>query len=98
MISLQACKGLVFLSLFLSLIIFIPLRARAQVSGATLSGTIADASGARISNAQVTVQNMATGITRTVTTDEAGFYTVPNLLPDDYKIMVTANGFSTTED
>ena len=98
MISLQACKGLVFLSLFLSLIIFIPLRARAQVSGATLSGTITDASGARISNAQVTVQNMATGITRTVTTDEAGFYTVPNLLPDDYKIMVTANGFSTTED
>ena len=78
-------------------ILLIPVRIRAQVSGASLSGTITDPSGARIPNAQVSVEDIATGITRAVTTDAAGFYTVPNLLPNAYRVVVTANGFSTVE-
>jgi hypothetical protein len=77
-------------------LLFVP-RIRAQVSGATLSGTVADPSGARVSNAQVAVQDAATGITRTVKTDTEGFYIVPNLQPDTYKITVAAIGFSTVE-
>jgi len=30
-----------------------------------------------------------------VTTDSAGFYTAPNLLPGTYEVRVTATGFST---
>ena len=67
----------------------------AQVVGATLSGTVRDTSGAAIPNAQVSVKNTATGNTREVTTDSAGFYSAPNLIPGAYEINYTAKGFKT---
>jgi hypothetical protein len=67
----------------------------AQVSGATLSGTVTDASGSGVPNANVTVKNTATGITREVSTDSAGFYSVPNLTPGVYEVTFSAPGFST---
>src|SRR3989475_3026566 len=67
----------------------------AQVTGATLSGTITDPSGGVIPNAQVSVRNTATGVTREVTADTAGFYSAPNLLPGSYEVTVTSPGFST---
>jgi outer membrane receptor protein involved in Fe transport len=70
-------------------------QAYAQVSGATLSGTVTDASGATIPQAQIVITNVSTGVTRNVTTDSAGFYTAPNLLPGTYELRVTATGFST---
>ena len=70
-------------------------QAHAQVAGGTLSGTISDPSGAVIPNAQTSLRNVATGITRNIVTDPAGFYTVPNLLPGNYEITVSAPGFAT---
>jgi hypothetical protein len=70
-------------------------QARAQVSGATLSGTVTDSSGAVIPNAQVAITDVATSVTRTVSTGDAGLYTAPNLLPGSYEIRATAMGFST---
>jgi hypothetical protein len=67
----------------------------AQVAGATLSGTVTDQSGAVIPSTQISIKNVATGFTRTVATDPAGFYTAPNLLPGTYEITATASGFST---
>jgi hypothetical protein len=67
----------------------------AQVAGATLSGTVTDASSAPVSNANVSITNTATGVVRDVTTDSAGFYSAPNLLPGIYEITATAPGFST---
>src|ERR1700680_5340894 len=72
--------------------------AYAQVSGATLSGTITDPSGAAIANAKVSIANKATGITRDVTADSAGFYSAPSLLPGDYDVTVAAQGFSNTKE
>jgi hypothetical protein len=69
--------------------------ARAQVTGATLSGTITDASGAVVAGAAVSARDTATGITRSVTSDSAGLYTIPNLLPGIYEVKVSATGFST---
>src|SRR6266851_416748 len=68
--------------------------AYAQVSGATLSGTITDPSGAAIAGAKVSVANKATGVTRDASTDAAGFYSVPNLLPGPYEVTASASGFS----
>jgi outer membrane receptor protein involved in Fe transport len=68
---------------------------RAQVAGATLSGTVNDPSGAVVPNAQVSARNTATGVARTAPTDSAGFYSIPNLLPGTYEVTVTAAGFST---
>ena len=69
--------------------------ARAQVAGATLTGTVKDSSGAIIPNAQVSVRDISTGFTHSVSTGSAGLYTVPNLLPGNYEASVTAPGFST---
>src|SRR5438128_10667416 len=68
----------------------------AQVAGATLSGTITDPSGAALVQVKVSIKNSATGVTRTVTSDSAGFYTAPNLVPGDYQVTVAARGFSTS--
>jgi Carboxypeptidase regulatory-like domain/TonB-dependent Receptor Plug Domain/TonB dependent receptor len=68
----------------------------AQVAGATLSGTVTDASGAAVPNAKISIKNSATGVVRDVTTDSAGFYSVPNLLPGVYDITVGAVGFSSS--
>src|SRR6202047_2408314 len=67
----------------------------AQVSGATMTGTVNDASGAVIPNAQVSIKNVSTGQERAVTADAAGFYTAPNLLPGKYEVTAVAPGFST---
>src|SRR6202165_3236574 len=84
--------------LFASILAFclmVSLPLRAQVTGATISGTITDASGGVIVGAQVSVRNTATGIIRSTTADSAGFYTVPNLIPGPYEVKVTAMGFTT---
>src|SRR5579871_3296404 len=67
----------------------------AQVAGATLSGTVTDPSGAGIPNAHLSIKNTATGVTRDITTDSAGFYTAPNLTPSVYDVTTSAQGFST---
>ena len=67
----------------------------AQVSGATLSGTVTDASGSAVPNATVSIKNTDTGIARDITTDAAGFYSVPNLPPAAYEVKTMASGFST---
>src|SRR5258708_4192543 len=66
----------------------------AAQSTAPLSGTVTDSSGALVTNAQVTVHNIGTGADRVVSTDSAGLYAVPSLQPGDYKVQVTAAGFS----
>ena len=73
----------------------IPAPAWAQVAGATLSGTVTDASGAVIPQAQVYIKNTATGISTAVTVNSHGLYTAPNLLPGTYEMTASAPGFAT---
>jgi Carboxypeptidase regulatory-like domain/TonB-dependent Receptor Plug Domain/TonB dependent receptor len=87
---------LIFAAFACSFLIAVP--ARAQVVGATLSGTITDPSGSVVPNAQVSVRNTATGVTRGVAADTAGLYVIPNLLPGTYEVSVTAPGFSTSKE
>jgi hypothetical protein len=82
-----AISALVF-SLFTGVAVY------AQVSGATLSGTVTDASGSAVPNATVSIKNTSTGIVKETTTDSAGLYSVPNLPPSVYEVKTTASGFS----
>src|SRR5487761_1640006 len=66
-----------------------------QVVGATMSGVVSDPSGAVIPKAMVSIKNTATGITTNVTTNSAGLYTAPNLIPGPYEVTVSAPGFQT---
>jgi hypothetical protein len=74
--------------------IFFSIPAKAQVTGATLSGTITDPSGSVIAGAEVSIKNTGTGIVRTVTTDSAGLFSVPNLDPGTYEVAISSPGFN----
>jgi hypothetical protein len=74
--------------------LLLPATARAQVAGATLSGTVTDPSGAILPQATIAIRNVSTDITRNTTTSSSGFYSVPNLLPGTYDVKATAQGFS----
>src|SRR5438876_2168044 len=92
--SERLCSAL-SLFLVLAFTIFSAGHAHAQVTGATLSGTVTDASGAVIPGVQVSIKNRATGVVRNIKTDEVGFYSAPNLLAGNYDVTVSAPGFST---
>ena len=79
----------------LLLCLFISNTSLAQVANATLSGTITDALGNAVPNANVVVTNTATGQSTQVQTNSAGAYSVANLSPADYTVAVSANGFET---
>jgi len=81
--------------MWLVITVMIPLPAVAQVSGGTLSGSIADASGAAMPNVKLSLTNVATGAIRVVKTDARGLYTAPDLPPDTYEMTVSAGGFVT---
>src|SRR5947199_682331 len=66
-----------------------------QVAGGAISGTVTDSSGRVIGNVQITINNLATGVTRDVTTSDEGFYSPPNLLPGMYQAKFSAKGFKT---
>src|SRR5487761_379473 len=88
----RACALACLLALGLCIFANAPLHA--QVSGATLTGAVTDPSGAVIPNAKVSIKNVATGVTRSVAANSAGFYTAPNLLPGPYSVTVSAPGFT----
>src|SRR5260221_7657052 len=61
--------------------------------GATLVGTVKDATGATVGGAKVTVVNTATSFITETTTSAEGAYYVPYLTPGDYSVKVSAAGF-----
>lgn len=67
-----------------------------QESRGTITGTVADPTGAVVPAATVTVQNIETNVTATVTTNEEGAYTFPLLSPGRYKLTATATDFKTS--
>jgi hypothetical protein len=84
-----------FLALALIHSVAMHIDVQAQVAGGTITGTVVDSSGRVIANASVSISNVATGINRTVTTNEDGLYIAPNLLPASYELTFTAPGFKT---
>src|SRR5216684_530082 len=68
--------------------------ALAKSTGA-IQGTVADATGAVVPNANVSVRNEATGEERVVQTDAAGLYSVPSLTLGRYRVEVKSPGMQT---
>jgi hypothetical protein len=70
----------------------------AQTSGAgAIAGTVIDANQAVIPGASVTVTNVDTDIAHSYTTNSAGIYVAPFLLPGHYKVAAMASNFGTVE-
>jgi hypothetical protein len=72
-----------------------PSSINAQVVGATLSGVVADSSGAAVPAAKISIRNVATSDLREVSSNADGLYSAPNLLPGTYEVTISAQGFST---
>lgn len=75
------CASIVWITVAVVASLTMAGQAHPQVAGATLTGTVRDASGAVIPNASVSITDVATDVTRTVSTNGAGLYIAPNLLP-----------------
>ncbi len=78
---------------FITLIFAGALAAQAQVVGGTISGTVHDASGATLSGATVTVRQIETGATRTLTTDGEGRFSAPSVPVGEYTVSSAHDGF-----
>jgi len=82
---------------FLLGILLLPESALAQVSSATLSGIVYDASGAVVPNIKVSVTNPSTGASLEEMTSKSGYFSFPQLRPGTYDVRVTAPGFKSWE-
>src|SRR5512143_2414106 len=91
MIRKRSGVGVFLAFAFTALLLFAVSTAVAQ-STATLQGTVTDASGAVVPDAQVTAINIATNLQRTATTDSTGNYLIASLPAGTYRIDVQARG------
>jgi len=65
----------------------------AQRDLGTIAGTVTDPTGAAIPNAKITITEVATNLTYTLTTSAAGEYVRPALKPGIYTVAAEAQGF-----
>src|SRR5262245_60497743 len=70
--------------------------AQAQSIGGTINGVVTDPAGAVIRKATVTATNEGTGAARRTTTNEDGFYVLPELPVGTYALKVEGGGFVAT--
>lgn len=66
----------------------------AQGNTGTILGTVSDPSGAVVPRANVTIENVETGVVNEIDTNEVGAYVVRFLQPGSYRVTVEAEGFS----
>jgi len=82
-------------SLTLAITFMLPLASLAQVSTATLQGTVKDQTGASLPGVTVTVIHTGTGASRNVVTDAGGRYVVATLPIGGYDVRAELSGFRT---
>src|SRR5262245_36993121 len=82
-----------FAALTICTLSFFPVRLSAQVTTGTVSGVVTDSAQAVVPNAAVQITNEATGVARTLKTDETGRFAFTNLQPAVYELNVSASGF-----
>jgi hypothetical protein len=87
-VKLMACPIVVFLALALS-------GARAMAQSASFDGVVTDPTNAAVPKASVELLQPSTQTRQTTVTNGAGFYSIPNVMPGEFTITVSAPGFKT---
>jgi hypothetical protein len=91
-------RGIVSAFLWICGIVFFSGTLFAQSTGnsGTISGTVADPTGAVVPGASVTIHNPVSQYERSLTTDKSGHFQFPNVPFNPYHLTVTMPGFSST--
>ena len=84
------CRILVFA---LAAALAVPPLSLAQTTFASINGTVTDPAGAVIPNATVEATHQRTGYKYRATSNDAGYYTISQLLEGAYSLRATAPGF-----
>jgi hypothetical protein len=67
--------------------------ALAQRSTASVAGSVTDESGATVPGAEVVARNLATGVERSVLSNDLGYYVISALVAGQYSLSVKKTGF-----
>jgi Carboxypeptidase regulatory-like domain len=84
-------------ALLFALLLALNTFAGAQSATTSLHGTVTDPNGAVIRGATVTLNDPATGFSRTISTDAQGVYQFLEIPPSTYVVTVAAKGFATSK-
>jgi hypothetical protein len=87
--------GVQALLLLLGIGLLVGVRAQSSTSG-NITGTVRDQQGATIPKADITIREENTGASRTVTTNDDGFYSAPSLPAGRYIVSAAPQGFKKT--
>lgn len=93
--TLRLFKSFAFLLLIFAATVA-PIAAQ-DLDNVTINGRVVDSNGAAVAGATVTATVIATGLSRTVVSDDDGRYRLIKLEPGVYSIKATMNGFAVQE-
>jgi hypothetical protein len=93
----RAIRRLFFLSTLMLSALVPAVFAQSQLGTGAIAGTVQDVSGAVVPEAEVTVIQVETGLTRLLKSGENGQFLVPVLPTGTYKLRVVKPGFSRVE-
>ncbi|MBS1800590.1 MAG: TonB-dependent receptor [Acidobacteria bacterium] len=88
-------RCMVLLMVFCMALAMDVLPVRAQLTSASVNGTVRDASEAALPGAKVVLRSTTTNASRTATTNSSGSYAFVDIDPGSYMIEVSMTGFST---
>ena len=89
----RSCAFAIVVGLLLA-IVSAPSFAQVGATGATLIGTVRDASGGAVVKATVTLRDTGTNRAYTAATNESGLYILASVPPGAYDLTVEASGFA----
>jgi hypothetical protein len=84
------------LSLGVCLILWTAAMSLAQISTATISGTVSDSQDARLADSKILITNTETGVSTASATNKDGAYTASSLPIGSYKVEAQKEGFKTS--
>lgn len=88
---LQKCTASL---LFIALVLWFAPRAKAQAAGATISGVVADSTGAVIPDAVITLKNRLNGDIRTSKSNKDGIFSLVDVPAATYSASIERTGFA----
>jgi hypothetical protein len=90
----EFCKNCFIAGVIAAILVSLSLPCSAQLSSASVNGTIRDQKGAVIPDATVTVHNVDTNVDHQAESNGSGAYALLNLVPGKYTLSARASGFN----